>query len=172
MHHELLSPLARALAFLQHPSQQPRPHTLALRRCAFFAHRRDLKLPLMFRVQVGCEATDPLLGGDNAISVLQIRPGDACFAVLEALSVAPLTRVCAGGGAPDFSRARVSRRTAVSPSPCHVVVICTRIGCVIIFSERVSANVGSPVGVVPDLRATRHESVWDLNLERNPCLCV
>ena len=107
MHHELLSPPARALAFLQHPSQQPRPHTLALRRCAFFAHRRDLKLPLLFRVQVGYEATDPLLGGDNAISVLQIRPGDACFAVLEALSVAPLTRVCAGGGRSRlFARAR------------------------------------------------------------------
>ena len=59
------------------------------------------------------------------------------------------------GGAADVSRARVSRRTAVSPSPCHGVVTCTRIGCVIIFSERVSANVGSPVGVVPDLRATR-----------------
>ena len=75
MHHELLSPPARTLAFLQHPSQQPRPHTLALRRCAFRAHRRDLKLPLMFRVQVGCEAIDLFLCADNGFSVLQMRDG-------------------------------------------------------------------------------------------------
>ena len=87
MHHELLSPLARALAFLQHPSQHPRPHILALQRCAFFAHRRDLKLPLVFRAQVGSEATDPILGADNAISLLQIRRSAACIAVLLMLSV-------------------------------------------------------------------------------------
>ena len=54
MHHELLSPLARALAFLQHPSHHPRPHTLALRPvllstakisncCSCFARRWDLR---------------------------------------------------------------------------------------------------------------------------------
>ena len=58
----------------------------------------SLKLPPVVRAQVEFEATARILGGDNAISVLQIRPGDACFAVLEALSVAPLARACAGGG--------------------------------------------------------------------------
>ena len=159
MQHELLSPIARALTLLQHPSRHTCPHTLRQRWYSHGEYRQDLKLPPVFRVQVGCEATDLVLGGDNAFSMLQIRPGDACFAVLEALSVAPLTRVCAGGGAPDFSRARVSRRMAVSPSPCHVVVICTRIGCVIIFSERVSANVGSPVGVVPVTTCVQHVSL-------------
>ena len=125
MHQQLLSPLAHALAMLQHPSRHTCPHTLRQRWQTDVVCRQDLKLPPVFRVQVGCEATDLVLGGDNAFSMLQIRPGDACFAVLEALSVAPLTRACAGGGAADVSRARVSRRTAVSPSPCHGVVICT-----------------------------------------------
>ena len=56
------------------------------------------KLPLVFRVQVGCEATVPILGGDNAISVLQMCGRAACFAVLDVLPVAPLTRACAMGG--------------------------------------------------------------------------
>ena len=43
------------------------------------------KLPLVFRVQVGCEATVPILGGDNAISVLQMCGRAACFAVLDVL---------------------------------------------------------------------------------------
>ena len=98
MHHDLLSAPARALAFPQHPSHHPRPHTLALRRYSQKAYRRDLKVLLVFRAQVRSEATDPIFVADNAISVLQIRPGDACFAVLEALSVAPLTRACAGEG--------------------------------------------------------------------------
>ena len=98
MHHELLSTTARALALLQHPSRFTCPHTLLHRRCAFRAHRQDLQLPPVFRAQVGSEAMDPILVVDNAFSMLQIRPGDACFAVLEALSVAPLTRACAMGG--------------------------------------------------------------------------
>ena len=98
MHHELLSPLARALAFLQHPSHHPRPHTLALRRHAFFACRRDLKLLLVFRAQVGCELTDLFLGGDNGFSVLQMRDGVACFAVLDVLFVcASYEGMCCGG---------------------------------------------------------------------------
>ena len=147
MQHELLSPIARALTLLQHPSRHTCPHTLCQRWQTDVVCRQDLKLPPVFRVQVGCEATDLVLGGDNTFSMLQIRPGDACFAVLEALSVAPLTRACAGGDAADVSRARVSRRTAVSPSPCHGVVTCTRIGCVIIFSERArtkSARMSAP----------------------------
>ena len=87
MHHELLSPLARALAFLQHPSQQPRPHTLALRRCAFRAHRRNLQLLLVFRAQVGYEATAPIVVVDNAIPMLKIRRAAASFAVLDVPSV-------------------------------------------------------------------------------------
>ena len=105
MQHELLSTTARALALLQHPSRFTCPHTLLQRRCAFFVHRQDLQLPPVFRAQVGSEAMDPILVVDNAFSMLQIRPGDACFAVLEALSVAPLTRACAGGGLLTF-RAR------------------------------------------------------------------
>ena len=69
MHHELLSPVARALALLQHPSHHPRPHTLALRRDSSFEYRRDLKLLLVFRAQVGSEATALILLADNAISV-------------------------------------------------------------------------------------------------------
>ena len=41
----------------------------------------------MFRVQVGSEAADPILGGDNAISVLQIRDFATYFAVLVVLFV-------------------------------------------------------------------------------------
>ena len=77
MHHELLSALARALAFLQHPSHHPRPHTLALRRHSQKACRQDLKLLLVFRAQVGCEATDLFIGADNGFSVLQMRDGAA-----------------------------------------------------------------------------------------------
>ena len=106
MQHELLSPIARALTLLQHPSRHTCPHTLRQRWYSHGEYRQDLKLPPVFRGQVGCEATDLVLGGDNAFSMLQIRPGDACFAVLEALSVAPLTRAVLGGGAADVSRAR------------------------------------------------------------------
>ena len=107
MHHVLLSQIARALALLQHPPPLPCAHTLALRRHAFFACRRDLKVLLVFRAQVGSEATDPILCGDNEISVLQIRPGVSCFAALDVLSVAPLTRACAWAGhCRRFARAR------------------------------------------------------------------
>ena len=87
MHHELLSPLAHALAMLQHPSRHTCPHTLRQRWQTDVVCRQDLKLPLVFRLQVGSEATDPILLADNAISVLQIRSGVACFAALDVLSV-------------------------------------------------------------------------------------
>ena len=109
MHHELLSALARALAFLQHPSQHPRPHTLALRRCAFFAHRRDLKLPLVFRVQVGSEATEFILLVDNATSVPQILHAGAYFAALDMLSVHASAGACVvEGGWWRFARVLVT----------------------------------------------------------------
>ena len=106
MQHELLSTTARALALLQHPSRFTCPHTLLQRRCAFFVHRQDLQLPPVFRAQVGDEATDPLLMVDNAIYVLQIRPGAVCFTVLDVLSVAPLRELCREGAAGAL-RARV-----------------------------------------------------------------
>ena len=139
MHHELLSALARALAFLQHPSQHPRPHTLALRRCAFFAHRRDLKLPLVFRAQVGSEATDPILGADNAISLLQIRPGADCFAALDVLPVAPLQERVLMGPAAGGSRALLLLPTAGPASPYHGLSRCTRTRCKGAFSARARA---------------------------------
>ena len=135
MHHELLSPVARALALLQHPPRHTCSHTLALRRCAFRAHRRDLKLPLMFRVQVGCEATDPLLGGDNAISVLKIRPGDACFAVLEALS--PALRPCLpAAGGPDVASRVLDALRAVVASIGAETHVMTRARGATVFSEK------------------------------------
>ena len=42
---------------------------------------------LVFRAQVGSEATDPIFRADNAIYMLQIRPGASCFAVLDVLSI-------------------------------------------------------------------------------------
>ena len=69
MHHELLSPLARALALLQHSSLHTCPHTLPQRWQTDVVCRQDLKLPLVFRAQVGSEATGPILCGDNATSV-------------------------------------------------------------------------------------------------------
>ena len=102
MHQQLLSPVARALALLQHPPRHTCSHTLALRRCAFFVHRQDLQLPPVFRAQVGSEATGPILCWANAISLLQIRLAAACFAVLLMLSVCAsrahmLCRVAADG---------------------------------------------------------------------------
>ena len=117
MNHELLSPIARALALLQHPNLRTCPHTLPQRWQTFFSCRQDLKLPPVFRVQVGCEATDLILGGDNAISVLQIRPGDVCFAVLEVLSLGAFTRAVQGGGLLGrFARARAARNDWLVPS--------------------------------------------------------
>ena len=98
MHHELLSPVARALALLQHPSLYTCPHTWLQRWYSFVEYRQDLKLPLVFRAQVGCELTDLFLGGDNGFSVLQMRSGAACFAVLDVLFVcASYEGMCCGG---------------------------------------------------------------------------
>ena len=90
MQHELLSPIARALTLLQHPSRHTCPHTLRQRWHSHGECRQDLKLPLVFRAQVGSEATGPILCGDNATSVLQIREGVACFAVPGVLFVCAL----------------------------------------------------------------------------------
>ena len=111
MQHELLSPIARALTLLQHPSRHTCPHTLRQRWQTDVVCRQDLKLPLVFRAQVGSEATGPILCGDNATSVLQIREGVACFAVPGVLFVCALrghvlcgvlltfrARACAEGG--------------------------------------------------------------------------
>ena len=62
----------------------------------------SLKLPPVFRAQVEFEATAPILSGDNAISLLQIRLAEACSAVLLMLSVCAwrahmLCRVAADG---------------------------------------------------------------------------
>ena len=140
MHHELLSPIARALALLQHPPHHPCVHTLALRRHAFFACRRDLKVLLEFRAQVGSEATGPILCGDNAFPVRQICDGAACSAMLDVLSVAPLRELCREGGCWGGSRARVPLETTGSSRPCHLLNTCTKIGFVITFSERTRAK--------------------------------
>ena len=117
MHHELLSTVARVLALLQHPSRLTCPHTLLHRRCAFFAHRQDLQLPLVFRAQVRYEATDPILLVDNAISLLQIRPGGVCFTVLDVLRGGAFTRAVQGGGLLGrFARVRASRNNWLVPS--------------------------------------------------------
>ena len=106
MHHELLAPILRALA---HPVTPDR--ALALSGCAHSsAHIQDLKLPLVFCAQVGSETTDPFLCGANAVSVRQIRPGAACFAMLEVLSAVAYTRAVHGGGLLRcFARARAFR---------------------------------------------------------------
>ena len=117
MHHELLSTVARGLALLQDPSRLTCPHTLLHRRCAFRAHRQDLQLPLVFRAQVGSEATGPILLADNATSVLQIRPDAASFAALDVLSVcASRGRVQGGGLLGRFARARASKNSCLVPS--------------------------------------------------------
>ena len=135
MHHVLLSQIARALALLQHPPPLPCAHTLALRRHAFFACRRNLKVLLVFRAQVGSEATDRILLVDNAIAVRKILPGADCFAALDVLPVAPLREhLQSGGHYMRFARVRAPR-TTVSPSLCCGLVMCTRIGCVNTFSE-------------------------------------
>ena len=79
MHHELLAQILRALALLQHPSHHTCTHTWPQRWYAQKAYRQDLTLPLVFCAQVRSEATDPILGGANAISVLQIRRAASCF---------------------------------------------------------------------------------------------
>ena len=106
MQYELLSPIARALALLQHPSQHTCPHTLRQRWQTDVVCRQDFKLPLVFRAQVGSEATGPILLADNAISVRKIRPSADCFAALDVLPVAPLRERVLMGPAAGGSRAR------------------------------------------------------------------
>ena len=67
---------------------------------------------LVFRVQVGSEAVDPVLGGDNAISERKIRPGADCFAALDVLPVAPLRERVLMGPAAGGSRALLLLPTA------------------------------------------------------------
>ena len=117
MHQELLAQIARALALLQHPFHYPCPHTLHQRRYSQKAYRQYLKLPPVSRAQVGSVATGPLLWWANAFSVLQIRPGDVCFAVLEVLSLGAFTRAVQGGGLLGrFARARAARNDWLVPS--------------------------------------------------------
>ena len=82
MHQQLLSPVARALAFAcssTHPGTPGR--TLSLSGGTLKKHSAlSLKLLLVLRVQVRSEAIAPILGGDNASSMLHLRPGAACFA--------------------------------------------------------------------------------------------
>lgn len=62
---------------------------------------------LHFQSTVGSEATDPFLCGANAVSMLQVRPGAASFAMLEVLSAVAYTRAVQGGGLLGrFARAR------------------------------------------------------------------
>ena len=65
--------------------------TLGLSRCVHSrAHIWDRLVLLVFRAQVGSEATGPILLADNAISVRKIRPSADCFAALDVLPVTPL----------------------------------------------------------------------------------
>ena len=108
MHHELLSTTVCALATLQHPSLHTCPHTLHQRRYSPREYRQDLRLPLVFRVQVGSEATDFILLVDNATSVLQILHAGAYFAALEMLSGHASVGACVvEGGWRRFARALV-----------------------------------------------------------------
>ena len=109
MQHELLSPIARALILLQHPSRHTCPHTLHQRRYSPREYRQDLRLPLVFRVQVGSEATEFILLVDNATSVPQILHAGAYFAALEMLSVHASAGTCVvEGGWRRFARALVT----------------------------------------------------------------
>ena len=95
----------------------------------------SLKLPPVVRAQVGSEALDLILGGDNATSVLQIRPGDVCFAVLEVLSLGAFTRAVVGRGAAGALRApRASKNDWLVPSlPCTKHMHANRV-CNYVFS--------------------------------------
>ena len=119
MHSELLSTVAQALALLLHPSLHTYPHTLPQRRCAFRAHRRNLQLLLVFRAQVGYEATAPIVVVDNAIPMLKIRRAAASFAVLNVPSVTvcvveSVCRVDAAAGV--CARARAARDDGLAQS--------------------------------------------------------
>ena len=73
--------------------------TLGLSGCVHSrAHIWDRLVLLVFRAQVGSEATGPILLADNAISVRKIRPGADCFAALDVLPVAPLREHLQSGG--------------------------------------------------------------------------
>ena len=128
MQYELLSPIARALALLQHPSQHTCPHTLRQRWQTDVVCRQDLKLPLVFRAQVGSEATDPIFCADNAIYMLQIRPGASCFAVLDVLSICGQRERVLMGLASGCSCALLLLPTADPFSPWHGLSRCARIG--------------------------------------------
>ena len=72
---------------------------------------------LVFRAQVGSEATGPMLLADNAISARQLRPGAACFPVLDVQSLGAFTRAVQGGGLQGrFARARASRNSCLVQS--------------------------------------------------------
>ena len=94
---------------------------------------------LVFRVQVGSEAVDPVLGGDNAISERKIRPGADCFAALDVLPVAPLRERVLMGPAAGGSRALLLLPTAGPASPYHGLSRCTRTRCKGAFSARARA---------------------------------
>ena len=120
MQHELLSAGAHVLAMLQHSSLHTCPHTWPQRWHSFFECRPDLKLPLVFRVQVGSEATGPILLADNAISMRKIRPGADCFAALDVLPVARLQSGgrCWGVRARARAEGRLSRPVRVMDWSC------------------------------------------------------
>ena len=118
MHSELLSTVAQALALLLHPSLHTYPHTLPQRRCAFRAHRRNLQLLLVFRAQVGYEATAPIVVVDNAIPMLKIRRAAASFAVLDVPSVCVVESVCP---LLAFARVRAPRREGRLSRPVRVM---------------------------------------------------
>ena len=70
----------------------------------------------MFRAQVRYEATDPILLVDNAICLLQIRPGGVCFTVLDELRGGAFTRAVQGGGLLGrFARVRASKNNWLVP---------------------------------------------------------
>ena len=149
MHHVLLSPIAHALALLQHPHHNTWPQTFPLRRYSqkAFHTALSLKLLLVLRVQVRSEAIAPILGGDNASSMLHLRPGAACFAAPEVLTVLRPTRACVVGLLPMFqARVRTSERlySSLHVMDCgHVHADIVYILC--IFSESSlenRANVG------------------------------
>ena len=100
----------------------------------------SLKLPPVFLALVEFEATARILSGDNATFMLHLRVGAACFAALDVLSVGAYESVCRVEATTGVSRACARRGTTVSPSPCHGLVMCTRIGCVNTFSERARAK--------------------------------
>ena len=83
---------------------------LALSGCAHSsAHIRVLKLPPVFRAQVGSEAPDPFLRWANASSVPQILLAGAFFAALEMLSAHASAGACVvEGGWRRFARSLVT----------------------------------------------------------------